>query len=166
LVAITLLVLVKFEKKFDKMALVKAFGLPALLTKTFQSLTLSQNRVLSTSTNLGISVTPVTFGLPTKRKKKADPIEVRRKEEKRKLRLKKALRKLGKKERLPKPLSRDSIEPPLHLLKQRDIRARQDLTPITEEIEEERIEIIKEWGKFSSNRHRQEIQQIDKMLYS
>ena len=42
----------------------------------------------------------------------------------------------------------------------------QDLTPITEEIEEERIEIIKEWGKFSSNRHRQEIQQIDKMLYS
>lgn len=107
------------------MALVKAFGLPALLTKTFQSLTLSQNRVLSTSTNLGISVTPVIFGMPTKRKKKADPMEVRKKEEKRKLRLKKALRKLGKKERLPKPLSSDSIEPPLHLLKQRDTRSRQ-----------------------------------------
>ena len=60
--------------------------------------------------------------------KKADPMEVRKKEEKRKLRLKKALRKLGKKERLPKPLSSDSIEPPLHLLKQRDIRSRKVCT--------------------------------------
>jgi len=93
-------------------------------------------------------------------------MEVRKKEEKRKIRLKKALRKLGKKERLPKPLSSDSIEPPLHLLKQRDIRSRQDLTPITEEIEEERIEIVKEWSRFSKNRHRHEIQQIDRMLYS
>ena len=123
-----MLVPVKLENKFGKMALVKAFGLPALLTKTFQSLTLSQNRVLSTSTNLGISVTPVAFGMPTKRKKKADPMEIRKKEEKRKLRLKKALRKLGKKERLPKPLSSDSIEPPLHLLKQRDIRSRKVCT--------------------------------------
>jgi len=93
-------------------------------------------------------------------------MEIRKKEEKRKLRLKKALRKLGKKERLPKPLSSDSVEPPLHLLKQKDIRSRKDLTPITEEIEEERIEILKEWCKFSSTRHRHEIQQIDRMLYS
>ena len=42
----------------------------------------------------------------------------------------------------------------------------QDLTPITEEIEEERIEILKEWCKFSMIRHRNEIQQIDRMLYS
>ena len=42
----------------------------------------------------------------------------------------------------------------------------QDLTPITEEIEEERLEVLKEWCKFSMIRHRNEIQQIDRMLYS
>ena len=103
------------------MALVKAYGFP-MLTKTFQTLSLAPNRCLSTSSLLGVSVSPVILGMPTRSKRKVDPQEVRRKEERRKVRLTKALKKMGKKERLPKPLQ--EVQPSQLLLKERERRTR------------------------------------------
>ena len=38
------------------------------------------------------------------------------------------------------------------------------MEPLTEEIEEERIDTMKEWNKFCSSRFRREIQQIDNVI--
>ena len=105
------------------MTLVKAFGLPTL-TKTLQTLSLTYNRSLSTTSILGISVSPIILGQPSKKKSKVDPIAQRRKEEKRKNRLIKALRKMEKKERLPRPLSGDTYHPALNMIKEQEIRSR------------------------------------------
>jgi len=146
------------------MTLVKAFGLPTL-TKTLQTLSLTYNRSLSTTSILGISVSPVILGQPSKKKSKVDPIAQRRKEEKRKNRLIKALRKMEKKERLPRPLSGDTYHPALNMIKEQEIRSRNNLEPLTEEMEDERIDINKEWSQYCARRHRNEIQQIDKVIY-
>jgi SepF-like predicted cell division protein (DUF552 family) len=146
------------------MTLVKAFGLP-MLSKTLQTLSLTSKRALSTCSALEVSVSPVILGLPsTKKKTKVDPIALRRKEEKRKLRLKKALKKMEKKERLPKPFSGDTVQPSQKMVKESEIRTREDLEPISEEIEDERIDIIKEYSRYCFRRNKKEIRQIDNAI--
>ena len=39
------------------------------------------------------------------------------------------------------------------------------MEPLTEEMEDERIDINKEWSQYCARRHRNEIQQIDKVIY-
>lgn len=61
--------------------------------------------------------------MPTKKKRKIDPMLIRAKEDKRIKRIEKALKKMQKKERLPKPLR--EMEPPQAILKEIDARKRE-----------------------------------------
>ena len=102
--------------------------------------------------NLSISTSPVVFKAPT-RKTKKDPQLLKAREDKRKVRLEKALKKMGKKKRVPKPVL--ELRASQQLLRELDIRKRDVV--ITEEVEDERIDLIKEWSTFNFNRYKNEL---------
>lgn len=97
-----------------------------------------------------LTCSPILNSMPAKKRRKIDPAVLKAREEKRKKRLAKALKKMEKKQRIMRPMT--EIEPNPILLKEREKRARN--IEISEEIEEERIELFKEWSRFANQRHK------------
>ena len=110
-----------------------------------------------TSCKVPFSLTDPNFSSVSKKKKKADPGQLKAKEEKRKRKLAKALKKMEKKDRQPKPLI--ECEVPLHLHKEAGERKREFV--VNQDEEEERIHLMKDWSRFTLTRHRNEIWKQD-----
>ena len=106
------------------MALTKVLGQKTLLN-SLQTLSISKSSVLrqvSTSYKNELYASPVILGMPSKKRRKVDPIADKLKQDKRKKKIVKALRKMEKKERMPIPLP--EIEVSQTLRKELDMRQR------------------------------------------
>ena len=106
------------------MALTKVLGQKTLLN-SLQTLSISKSivqRQVSTSYKNELYASPVILGMPSKKRRKVDPIADKLKQDKRKKKIVKALRKMEKKERMPIPLP--EIEVSQTLRKELDMRQR------------------------------------------
>ncbi len=131
------------------------------LTSLFQSLSLRQNQcLLSTSAVMNVKLTPPSLGMPTKRKKKQDPMVLRNKLLRRRKKLEKAMKKMSKKKRIIKPCL--EIVPSQQLIQEAESRTR--TVQISEEIQDERSEAAKNWSRFCKKRHVAELKQIDTVI--
>lgn len=144
------------------MALTKVLGHKTLLY-SFQTLSITKSTVLrqvSTSYRNDLFASPVILAMPSKKRRKVDPILDKAKQDKRKKRIIKALRKMDKKERMPVPLPEIDVSQTLR--KELDMRQRNVV--VTEELEDERIDIVKDWARYSSARHMKELKEIDTVI--
>ena len=106
------------------MALTKVLGHKTLLY-SFQTLSITKSTVLrqvSTSYKNDLFASPVILAMPSKKRRKVDPILDKAKQDKRKKRIIKALRKMDKKERMPVPLPEIDVSQTLR--KELDMRQR------------------------------------------
>lgn len=102
------------------------------------------------------------MAMPTKKKRKMDPMVLRAREERKMKRLTKALKKMEKKPRIPKPLS--ELEP-AGSGQQRPKDAPDSAEVSAEDVERRQV-MAKEWSRFAGRRHAHEIRQLDKVLAS
>ena len=84
---------------------------------------------------------------------KVDPVVAAQKAAKRKTRLEKAWKKLQKKERMIKPSP--EMKPTQQLLKEVTDRKRE--VNITEDMDDERIWLLKDWTRYQGARHQEEL---------
>lgn len=109
--------------------------------------------------------------MPTKKKRKMDPMVLRQRQERRKKRLTKALRKMDKRPRIPKPILELEVDPAVFGGEMFYKRKRAPLSDILspQEVEnktEESALLAKEWCRFAGRRHMSEICQIDAVIIS
>jgi len=119
-------------------------------------------RGFHTASPLCFQLSCVDNATMTKRKTKKDPNQQRGKDDRRRRKLAKALRKMEKKDRQPRPIA--EIEVPPELMKEMMMRKR-DL-PVSEEVKEERIYLLKDWARFAGTRYKNEIWFQDRLLTS
>ncbi|GAB1862953.1 Large ribosomal subunit protein mL40 [Camponotus japonicus] len=121
-------------------------------------------RNISACTNpLYFKVSNALLGEPLKKKKKLDPAIIRAREERRKKKLEKQIRRLEKATKQLKPVS--EIEIPLKLIDEKKKRLRQ-LPNLSEEEVESRILLQKEWTRYKTQQHLNNVQMIDSIFYS
>eukprot|EP00095_Tigriopus_kingsejongensis_P003207 maker-scaffold50_size457468-snap-gene-1.17 protein:Tk03207 transcript:maker-scaffold50_size457468-snap-gene-1.17-mRNA-1 annotation:"39s ribosomal protein mitochondrial" len=102
------------------------------------------------------------MSLPSKKKRRMDPMVDKMREDKRRGRLAKALKKMQRKDRIPRPIVELEIQP--HIVQELSTRHR-SLT-VTDEVREERILLGKEWTRFAGRRFLKEIKQYDSVIIS
>ena len=95
------------------------------------------------------------MAMPAKRKRKMDPAILKAREEKRKKRIVKALAKMGKKSRIERPLL--ELEPRMELAREAETRRKRSGIVVSEEVIDQRALLVKDWSRFSGNRHISEI---------
>ncbi|XP_011261073.1 39S ribosomal protein L40, mitochondrial isoform X2 [Camponotus floridanus] len=126
--------------------------------------TVSGIRNISACTNpLYFKVSNALLGEPLKKKKKLDPAIIRAREERKKKKLEKQIRKLEKATKQLKPVS--ELEIPLKLIDEKKKRLRQ-LPKLSEEEVESRILLQKEWSRYKTQQHLNNVQIIDSIFYS
>ncbi len=103
------------------------------------------------------------LGLPgMKKRTTVDPLIARAREERRVRRISKALRKMKDRNRILKPLVEVEVDP--RVAREREERTRQ--VEVTEETEDERALLLKEWARHMGRRHKKEIRCIDRSVYN
>lgn len=120
--------------------------------------------------NISLSINPLLlrtttclYAEPLKKKKKIDPQILKQREERKKKRLEKQIRRLEKHARQLKPI--EECEVPLKLIDERESRSRH-LPLISAEEEEKRALLFKEWTKYKREQRLQDIQMIDRVVFS
>ncbi|XP_068238446.1 large ribosomal subunit protein mL40 [Palaemon carinicauda] len=123
----------------------------------------SQRCITTATSPLLFRATQVVCAEPLKKKKKMDPQVIRQREEKRKRKIEKAIRKLEKNASQLKPI--DEIDVPLSLLQEKEIRSRKT-SPISEEEESYRFNLLKQWGHYKQQQCVSEAFMIDSIQES
>ncbi|XP_013192134.1 large ribosomal subunit protein mL40 [Amyelois transitella] len=121
----------------------------------------ASGRSICTTTALQFKITDYLCAEPMKKKKKIDPAIVRAREERRRKKLEKQIRRLQKNARQLKPI--DEMEVPLHLLDQIQKRSRGP-PQISQEVQEERALLQKEWTRYKRQEYMAHVAQIDRIM--
>ncbi|GLH07650.1 39S ribosomal protein L40, mitochondrial [Gryllus bimaculatus] len=106
---------------------------------------------------------PCLFAEPLKKKKRIDPAILKAREERKKKKIEKQIRRLEKNARQLKPI--EEVEVPWILIDEKSTRMR-NVTSLSQEQEEERALLVKEWSRYKYRQHLEDLQQIDKMICS
>ncbi|XP_043492233.1 39S ribosomal protein L40, mitochondrial isoform X2 [Polistes fuscatus] len=113
---------------------------------------------------------PLQFGItntllaePLKKKKRLDPAILREREERKKKKLEKFIRRLEKHSKQLKPIG--ELEIPLYLKTEKEERTRK-LLPLSEEEEDRRILLQKEWSRYKQKQYLDDIRTIDRFISS
>lgn len=106
---------------------------------------------------------PILFAEPLKKKKRIDPMIIKQREERKRKRLEKMIRRLEKGARQEKPI--DECEVPEEIINERASRIRQ-LKPPSEEIQNQRILLLKQWTSYSVKQHLADIKMCDRLVLS
>ncbi|KAJ8880564.1 hypothetical protein PR048_017034 [Dryococelus australis] len=107
--------------------------------------------------------TPSAGAEPLKKKKRLDPAILKHREDRKRKRLEKQIRRLERNAKQLKPI--DELEVPLKLIDQKEQRTRV-LTPLSETVLEERVLLQKEWCQYKHSQRMQDLQIIDRLLFS
>ncbi|XP_026494389.2 large ribosomal subunit protein mL40 [Vanessa tameamea] len=118
-------------------------------------------RNISASAVVQFKITDQLWAEPLKKKKKLDPAIVKAREERRRKRLEKQIRRLEKNARQLKPI--EEIEPPLHLLDEMKKRKRPAVN-ISEEEQEARALLLKDWTRYKKQEYISNVNQIDRIM--
>nr|XP_026494389.1 39S ribosomal protein L40, mitochondrial [Vanessa tameamea] len=118
-------------------------------------------RNISASAVVQFKITDQLWAEPLKKKKKLDPAIVKAREERRRKRLEKQIRRLEKNARQLKPI--EEIEPPLHLLDEMKKRKRPSVN-ISEEEQEARALLLKDWTRYKKQEYISNVNQIDRIM--
>ncbi|XP_046838065.1 39S ribosomal protein L40, mitochondrial isoform X1 [Vespa crabro] len=121
-------------------------------------------RNISTYGNpLQFGITNMLLAEPLKKKKRLDPAIIRQREERKKKKLEKSIRRLQKFAKRLKPIS--ELEIPLFLKNEKEQRKR-IFPPLSEEEEDKRVLLQKEWTRYKSKQHKNDIQIIEELILS
>ncbi|XP_050731252.1 39S ribosomal protein L40, mitochondrial-like [Eriocheir sinensis] len=120
-----------------------------------------QRSITTASSPLYFRLTQCLGAEPLKKKKRLDPMIVRQREERKKKKIEKMIRRLEKNAGQLKPI--DELEVPRNILQEIDIRKRREVA-ISEEEEERRASLAKEWCQYRYKQHMAEVTMIDKMI--
>lgn len=112
---------------------------------------------------LQFGITNTLFAEPLKKKKKIDPAIIKQREERKRKKLEKFIRRLEKHSKQLKPIS--ELEIPLCLKLEKEERTRK-LPPLSEEEEDRRILLQKEWARYKHRQYLDDIQTIDRFISS
>ncbi|XP_035717230.1 39S ribosomal protein L40, mitochondrial-like isoform X2 [Vespa mandarinia] len=121
-------------------------------------------RNISTYGNpLQFGITNMLLAEPLKKKKKLDPAIIRQREERKKKKLEKSIRRLQKFAKKLKPIS--ELEIPLFLKNEKEQRKR-IFPSLSEEEEDKRVLLQKEWTRYKTKQHKNDIQTIEELMLS
>lgn len=120
-------------------------------------------RTITTGSPLQFGITNVLLAEPLKKKKKLDPNIIRQREEKKRRKLEKSIRRLEKTAKQLKPISELMV--PMYLKTEKDRRTRK-LPPLTEEEDDRRVLLNKEWCKYKRNEFLNDVTIIERFIAS
>nr|CAD7397220.1 unnamed protein product [Timema poppensis] len=103
------------------------------------------------------------YAEPLKKKKKLDPAILKQREDRKRKKLEKQIRRMEKNVRQLKPI--DELEVPLKLIDEKVTRTRV-LPALSLEEQESRVLTEKEWCRYRYKMHLQDLQLIDRILFS
>lgn len=120
-------------------------------------------RTITTDSPLQFGVTNVLLAEPLKKKKKMDPNIIRQREEKKRKKLEKSIRRLEKFTKRLKPISELTV--PMYLKAEKERRTRK-LPSLTEEEDDRRALLSKDWCRYKRNEFINDSEIIERFIAS